>query len=170
MMPAAPQFRDLDGFMRAAWDGDIAAMQSFLDAFGKEHVDTPRGGEGDYTALMWAAKSGSAAAVNFLLDNGADVNYGDKAADTPLHMAAWLGNLDAMDALMRRGANLDARNGAGLSPGAFAVREGHPEAAERMEKFRRSAFDKSLQQIRHGVPKKLAAQLAHFRQGKPGGL
>ena len=52
-----------------------------------------------WTPLHWAAKTGNAAAVDFLLSNGADVLAKDYAGATPLHIAT-LGPLSSMDLII----------------------------------------------------------------------
>jgi hypothetical protein len=70
--------------------------------------------EGRHRALALAAQLGRAEAVRRLLDAGEDPDrYNPKAAHahaTPLHHAALGGHLDAVQALVERGARLDMRD------------------------------------------------------------
>jgi hypothetical protein len=54
--------------------------------------------------------------VEYLLEQGADRDKQDSNGDTPLHTAAIRGHLEMAKALMRYGANLDAKNRRGLLP------------------------------------------------------
>lgn len=52
---------------------------------------------------------------------------------TPLHEAAWGGNVDAIEALVRHGAALDATDGTyGSTPLGWAEYNRKPAAAERL--------------------------------------
>ncbi len=54
--------------------------------------------------------------VECLLEQGADRDKADNYGSTPLHKAARYGGLEVTKALMRYGANLDARNKYGQLP------------------------------------------------------
>jgi hypothetical protein len=45
-----------------------------------------------------------------LVDGGAEVDARDDASRTPLAVAAWQGNANAVEALLSRGADVDARD------------------------------------------------------------
>jgi len=61
-------------------------------------------------ALIWAAKFGREAVVEFLLDQGVDIAATDIDAMTALHAAAANGHLDVMEVLIARGAPLEVQN------------------------------------------------------------
>jgi ankyrin repeat protein len=63
----------------------------------------------DARRLGDAAWDGNAAAVRLMLDLGwpVDASIGDS---TPLHQAAWTGNIETVQALIRHGANVNARD------------------------------------------------------------
>lgn len=57
------------------------------------------------TALHWAAMSGHATIVEFLVSNGADVNARNQFRDTPLHWAAMNGHTAIVEIVERAAAN-----------------------------------------------------------------
>lgn len=59
--------------------------------------------------------------VEFLLDNGADVNYGDASDRTPLMQCCYSGNKSKLELLIRNGANVNAKDNYGRSAVAYAV-------------------------------------------------
>ena len=59
--------------------------------------------------------------VEFLLDNGADVNYGDASDRTPLMQCCYSGNKSKFELLIRNGANVNAKDKFGRSAVAYAV-------------------------------------------------
>ncbi|WP_377811250.1 ankyrin repeat domain-containing protein (plasmid) [Azospirillum sp. A29] len=60
--------------------------------------------------------------IKILLDLGADVHSGEAARGTPLHKAAAVGNLRAVELLLAHGARVDALDGSGQTPLAYALR------------------------------------------------
>ncbi len=95
---------------------------------------------GRYVGLIVrAAEHGSAQMVETLLRNGAIVNLRDNpktaidstAGYTPLHGAAWNGNLGAISVLMRYGADVRARDEKYRgTPAGWADYSGHVEARD----------------------------------------
>lgn len=61
-------------------------------------------------ALISAAKEESSRAVELILNKGVDPNVKDQGNATPLHWAAWSGNLSIMGILLKEGAKVDARD------------------------------------------------------------
>lgn len=68
------------------------------------------------TALHEAVSGGQIAAVQLLIDHGADVNARDAIQNTPLHTAASKKNASIIRILLRHGANKNARNEANKTP------------------------------------------------------
>jgi ankyrin repeat protein len=105
--------------------------------FEKFEADAPvasRNASG-YTPLHRAAERGDLAAVQRLIQLGADVNvqvrseegYSSEWGNTPLHYAAREGHVEVIEFLLDNYANVNATNHRGQSPLHRAVR--HPEAA-----------------------------------------
>ncbi|RKU17885.1 hypothetical protein C6500_14875 [Candidatus Poribacteria bacterium] len=100
-----------DTLAGAARTGDLAAIKQHI-AEGADvnalHFERP--------PLTWAAMAGQTEAVQFLLENGADVNLKSRDGGTPLHGAAFFGRTDVVKLLLENGANLEARNNDGATP------------------------------------------------------
>lgn len=90
--------------MTAARTGGADAVGTLL-ARGAE-VDAVEGWRGQ-TALMWAAAQNQTAAVEALLDAGADPRARSGRGFTPLLFAAREGHVDVLEALVRAGADVD---------------------------------------------------------------
>jgi ankyrin repeat protein len=108
------------GMMIAAWDGNIALMQLFLER-GANIDHTSRIGE---QAIALAAWRGHQKAVEWLIERGAAIDPPDKTWGA-LHYAAFAGHRRIADLLIARGAKLDARAPNLSTPLMMAVREGH---------------------------------------------
>ena len=86
---------------------------------------------GDVTALHMAALGGHVEMVEWLLDNGANINArtlsqpGYPGAETPLYLAVAAGRTSVVDLLVRRGAKLNLKSSDGTSALAEASGAGH---------------------------------------------
>jgi len=85
--------------------------------------------------ILWAeeihdaAKQGNLEKVRALVDQEpALVAAKDKGGQTPLHWAAFSGNLDLIRYLLDKGAAIDAKNARGLTPLAFTAIQGRIQA------------------------------------------
>jgi ankyrin repeat protein len=111
--------------------------QDLIDGFMKAAPDTLKPGQPWAGLIELASGSASASVIESLLSNGASVNvrvdssmFGTKSY-TPLHSAAWTGNLEAIRVLVRHGAELGARDGTyNATPAEWADYAGRKEAAE----------------------------------------
>ena len=94
------------------------------------------------TALLVALLRGHEKTAVRLLGAGADPNLADDAGHTPLMVAARMGSLEAVRALLEHGASVEARDAAKLSALTYATKYGHKGVAmvlRRSEKTARSA-------------------------------
>lgn len=83
-------------------------------------------------ALVAAVKRHDRAAVNALLDRGADVNAPAGDGATALHFAAEADDLDLIDLLLEAGANVNATNRFNVTPLELAAVNGDRAAIERL--------------------------------------
>jgi hypothetical protein len=68
-----------------------------------------RYGHQGFTVLMAAAEGGEGAVVRLLLDHGADARAANRVGWTALHAAALAGDRDGAEALLAKGADVNAR-------------------------------------------------------------
>jgi ankyrin repeat protein len=79
--------------------------------------------------LRDAISNGDLDEARKLLDDGVDVNAGDKDGMTPLHSAVWEGNSEMAALLLARGAKVNARAEGGYTPLHTAALRGNSEMA-----------------------------------------
>lgn len=113
------------------WPGDTGRLEiaALLIERGAD-VNAEVGDERYRQALLVGAAAGEDHdAVDFLLAHGAKVNGLDNAHKTPLHWAAYQGDLDLVKRLLAKGADLQAKDMLGQSPLVLARKGKHPEVA-----------------------------------------
>jgi ankyrin repeat protein len=107
-----------DDPVRAAYRGDVEAMQRFLD----DGFPVNAGNEVGYTALMGAARGASLDMIHFLLSRGAQAARPDKRGFTALHWAVaqpvsdFSNQVACVCALLDAGAAPNAQNEDGITP------------------------------------------------------
>ncbi len=111
----------------AAYLGDLTQVKGFIDSgIGVNPQDgyTP-------SPLQAAAVGDQTEVAEFLLSEGAQVNYADSVGGwTPLHQAAKAGSADAADLLIRNGAEIEAKTKVqGSTPLHLAVSGGDVDMA-----------------------------------------
>jgi hypothetical protein len=89
-------------------------------------------GQRGWTPLHYAATSPGARALAVLLARGAPVDARSPNGTTPLMMAAQYGSEDAVNALLKQGANPSLRNDLALGAADFAQRGGRESLAARL--------------------------------------
>ncbi|XP_023869968.1 arf-GAP with coiled-coil, ANK repeat and PH domain-containing protein 2 isoform X1 [Salvelinus sp. IW2-2015] len=110
---------------RAAFQGDLVTMASAL-AQGAE-VNWSHAEEEGRTALIGSTFGGSLSACEFLLQNGANVNYRDQRGQGALHTAATWGHTGQVCLLLKKGANQYAVDERGQDPLAIAIETAHAD-------------------------------------------
>ena len=109
----------------AATNGSGTMVEMLLRAGASPETTNP-GGD---TPLMIAARTGRIEPIELLLDAGAAVDTTETWREqTALMWAAVADNVDAVNALVGAGADVEARSRGRLTPLLFAVREGHIDA------------------------------------------
>ena len=128
---------DREAFFAACLAGDVKLVRTLLD-----NGFRPNRGDDDlYTALhrlteVFRPKVHGAVA-QLLVERGADVNADHPATDgwTPLHLAAWSGNAEAVRFLLLNNADASLGDWYGQTPLQVAQYAGHHEAADALRHF-----------------------------------
>jgi ankyrin repeat protein len=126
----APSAQEIDQFIRASYNGDIATVDRLLATRSNRELLTGTGGDNRSTALHAASFTGHLDVVQRLIDKGADLSARNDAQSTPLHVAAAGGQKAVVDLLISSGAQVDARDNVGTTPLGYAAIRGHPDVAE----------------------------------------
>ena len=114
---------DVERMLRAARIGDVDSLRALIESGVDVNVSYPESGEltnADGTALLEAVtfkgdsshrvpEERHAAAIEFLLENGADPNIADHRGKTPLHCAALSGDCVSIRRLLDAGADPNAK-------------------------------------------------------------
>lgn len=118
--PAAAQFSDSYNFLKAVRDRNGAEAQKLLGKGSPTIIDTQDGNTGE-RAVHIVVKERDMSWLGFLIQKGARIDLKDNQGNTPLMVAARIGNVDAARLLIARGANLNAANSLGETPLIMAV-------------------------------------------------
>lgn len=86
-----------------------------------------------FNALHAAASSGNEDVINFLLDEGFNIDYPTPEGWTPLFIAARDGRAEAAKLLIFRGANLNAQTDRGATALLMAITQPFPSEKERLD-------------------------------------
>uniref|UniRef100_A0A3B1KI71 Arf-GAP with coiled-coil, ANK repeat and PH domain-containing protein n=1 Tax=Astyanax mexicanus TaxID=7994 RepID=A0A3B1KI71_ASTMX len=109
---------------QAALDGELVCMARALAQGAEVNWSNAQAGR---TALIGAAIGGSLLACEFLLQNGANVNYRDQHGQAALHNAATRGHTGQVCLLLKRGANQYAADERGMDPLSIAIETAHAD-------------------------------------------
>lgn len=112
--------------MIAALQSDTAMALALIDKGAQ--INHP-----GWTALHYAAASGSLAIIRRLLEESAFIDAESPNRTTPLMMAARAGHTEAARLLIDEGADLTLRNELGLRAADFARAQGHDELARQLD-------------------------------------
>ena len=121
---------DVPALVRAAADGDMAALRRLLDA--GVPVDT-RDAQGR-TALLAATHADRIDAARLLSERGADVNAKDAMQDSPYLLAGAQGRLAILRMTLAAGADLKSTNRYGGTALIPAAHYGHVETVRELLK------------------------------------
>ncbi|MEZ5329197.1 MAG: ankyrin repeat domain-containing protein [Verrucomicrobiales bacterium] len=160
----------VDDYLEAASLGKMEPVRKFLEAGMRVDSDDSEGN----TALLLAAKGGHAAMVDYLIAQGADVNYVGPGWETPLISAARSGDVATVKRLLDAGAKADQKNEDNWSPLTVAAFEGHSEVADILAPLSRAMLDDALQlaslqghlEVMHRLLNNGASVYARSREGE----
>lgn len=110
------------GLMIGAWEGNFELMKLYLS----RGVDINGVNSKGESALALAAWKGRQDVVNWLLERGARLNT-KPGQWSPLHYAVFAGHRELTQALIKQGADIDARSTNGSSVLMMAIYEGHED-------------------------------------------
>ena len=121
--------------MTAALSGKADAVRLLLTRGATVDTKEPYRGQ---TALMWAAAEGNTAAVDVLLEAGADLKLKSNGGFTPLLFAVRNAHIETTVALLKRGANVndvapDGSSALSIASGERLLRAGIGAARSRRE-------------------------------------
>ena len=140
------------------WKNDIDGMLELLEKSPEEVNAMDSDGR---TVLMEAALRNHIQVVYMLLQFGADPNIGDNTNYTALHFAAQEYAVDAVKALLKAGANVDAKDDYGNTPLGKAVYY-NDEVGEVIKLLLDAGADKNLENNYGVSPIGLAKSIGNF--------
>lgn len=118
--PATAQYSDAYNFLKAVKDRDGTEATKFLNEPGSTVVNTRDLANGQ-TALHIVVARRDETWTRFLLQRGANPNIADKNGATPVSIAASLGFVEGVEALVKAGGRIDTTNASGETPLIAAV-------------------------------------------------
>ncbi|KAK7491166.1 hypothetical protein BaRGS_00017603 [Batillaria attramentaria] len=127
-MTMGQSMKKLGQLRQALEEGDVSlpAIATLLDSGVSVNTQI------DHASILYCAiTKKQPAIVEFLLDQGANIQLG-YFTETPLHLAAAMGDLCTVSVLLARGAKVNARNHNGCTPLWNAVRGGHLQVIEHL--------------------------------------
>jgi len=98
---------------QAAGTGNIKDLEAMMSPSLDINAPDPILG---LTPLQYAVSNNEISTIEWLLQNGGDVNATGRKGDTPLHMAAFLHDIDGIKVLLSRGAVVNAIDNSGAKP------------------------------------------------------
>lgn len=108
----------------AASVGDVHRLRRILE----KHPGQLDGGGTGYSPLVYASRAGHVSCVEYLISQGADVNFCTRAmGSTALHRAAVQGHVEIVRILLGAGCDASIRDCDGMTAYDKALRTGHEE-------------------------------------------
>ena len=123
---------DVPTLVRAAADGDMAALRRLLDAGVPVDTRDARG----RTALLAATHANRIDVARLLIEHGANVNAKDTMQDSPFLFAGAQGRLEILRMTLAAGADLKSTNRHGGTALIPAAHHGHVETVRELVKTR----------------------------------
>lgn len=95
-----------NALMWALETGDKNLMKKIID----KGIEIDAQDINGFTCLYWAARYKWAHIVDFLIENGANPNIGDKAGYGPIHVAGQINNVDLLKVLVSKVSDIDVKS------------------------------------------------------------
>ena len=109
-----PRTKKLSKFISLIQQGKT---NSFIENFSKTlNIIDSKDKDSGNTLLIWAVKNNNKELVQFLIENGADVNLANDYGNTPLHFAFSNKNYEIVNILLKNNSSEETKNLKGLSP------------------------------------------------------
>ena len=125
---------DWTALMIATVKGDTRSVERLLD----HGAEVNRADIYGWTPLMRAAFEKRSGVVSALLGSPSlDLDARNEVGATALHLAAFSGSAEIVEALVSRGSSTRAEDDAGRTPAEAAARGGHPALAARLDSMYR---------------------------------
>ncbi|TGZ53653.1 uncharacterized protein [Temnothorax longispinosus] len=117
----------------AVREGRLERARELINSFGLSYSQAWSEG---YVLLCDAVKNKHAAVAKLLLTSGSKVNSKNRnPSDTPLHFAVINGDIEIVEMILDKGANIDAENEFGRTPLHDAIRNKKMEVTELLLKY-----------------------------------
>ncbi|KAK5637257.1 hypothetical protein RRF57_012969 [Xylaria bambusicola] len=110
--------------------GLMSMLSAYLDRLDDPTAKIDPKDEYKRTPLLYAAERGHTAAVEVLLEKGADPDSKDENNRTPLLYTAERGHITAVKMLLEKGANPDSKDVQSRTPLLYAAARGHEAVVE----------------------------------------
>ncbi len=114
------------------------------------------------TAILFAAEKGRIDVVNYLIEQGAYINY-ENTGITACHLAANKGHLEVVKLLIEKGALVNAETHEGMNALQFAAMEGHTEVINYLINH---GANVNASDTEGNTPLSLAVEAGHFEMVK----
>ena len=102
-----------------------------------------------HICAMEAAAAGDTAKVRLLIQQGLDINVGDRSGRTALHLASSSGHVELVDLLIRSGSNINVRDNDCHEPLQEAIVNGHIQIAEALQKAGAQLSDSARDELKN---------------------
>lgn len=114
----------------ASLNGDISIAKEALNRGIDVNVKSRIGATPLMYACLHYTRSNVKEFIEFLLENGANVNSKTLRGETPLHAVTDRGNIEAIKLLVKNGADFNAKRDDGATPRTISAQKGYPKIGD----------------------------------------